>query len=98
MVEQVERKRSGWVVPAASVEAIRDEDAELFKAAILAMHDYSMGKAADTSSMTPAVRVLFNSFKETMDSYARRYEAIKKRNQETAKTRKPRKKNKEACE
>ena len=95
MVEnEVEKKRSGWVVPVASVEALRNEDAALFKEAMLAMHDYSIGRKMDMADMSAAARILFYSFKEQMDANTRRYEAIKKRNQETARTRKPRKKNK----
>ena len=92
MVEETEKKKTGWVVPADSVEAMRDEDADLFKEAILAMHDYNMYGAVDVKKLTPAARILFNSFKNAMDANARRYEAIKKRNQETAKTRKRAKK------
>jgi len=89
MVEQTEEleKKKGWVVPAASVEALRGEDAALFKEVFVAMHDYNMAGSLDTSSMTPAARVLFNVFKETIDANMRRYEAIKKRNQETAQKR-----------
>lgn len=82
MVETEEKKKTGWVVPAASVEAIRSESAELFKEAFLAMHDYNMGNDFDASALSPAARVLFMSFRDTMDNNARRYEAIKKRNQE----------------
>lgn len=92
MVEDIERKKTGWVVPADSVEAMRDEDADLFKEAILAMHDYNMYGTVDVKKLSPTARVLFNSFKSAMDANARRYEAIKKRNQETAKTRKRTKK------
>ena len=92
MVEETEKKKTGWVVPADSVEAMRDEDAVLFKEAILAMHDYNMYGAVDVKTLSPAARILFNSFKNAMDANARRYEAIKKRNQETAKTRKRAKK------
>ncbi|MBR3676560.1 MAG: hypothetical protein IKN71_05455 [Alphaproteobacteria bacterium] len=91
MVEETEKKK-GWVVPVAAVEALRSEDAELFKEAFLAMHDYNMNGDVDMTAMTPAARVLFSLFKETIDGNMRRYEAIKKRNQETAKSRKPRKK------
>lgn len=89
MVEQTEdnEKKRGWVVPAASVEALRSEDAALFKEVFLAMHDYNMAGRLDTSTLTPAARVLFNVFKETIDANVRRYEAIKKRNQETAQKR-----------
>ena len=72
-------------MPVASVEALRNEDAELFKEAFLAMHDYNMSGGVDVSVLSPAARVLFNMFKETMDANARRYEAIKKRNQENGK-------------
>jgi len=82
MVETEEKKKTGWVVPSASVEAIRFESAELFKEAFLAMHDYNMGNDFDASTLSPAARVLFMSFRDTMDNNARRYEAIKKRNQE----------------
>nr|DAH27377.1 MAG TPA: hypothetical protein [Bacteriophage sp.] len=92
MVEDIERKKTGWVVPADSIEAMRDEDADLFKEAVLAMHDYNMYGAVDVKKLSPTARVLFNSFKGAMDANARRYEAIKKRNQETAKTRKRTKK------
>lgn len=88
MVEETEKKRTGWVVPADSVEAMRNEDGELFKEAFIAMHDYNMGGVVDTSSLSPAARILFNSFKSAMDANARRYETIKKRNQENAKSRK----------
>jgi hypothetical protein len=92
MVEDIEKKKTGWVVPADSIEAMRDEDADLFKEAILAMHDYNMHGAVDVKKLSPTARVLFNSFKNAMDANARRYEAIKKRNQETAKIRKRTKK------
>lgn len=92
MVEDIERKKTGWVVPADSIEAMREEDADLFKEAVLAMHDYNMYGEVDIKALSPTARVLFNSFKNAMDANARRYEAIKKRNQETAKTRKRAKK------
>lgn len=92
MVEDIERKKTGWVVPADSVEAMREEDAALFKEAFIAMHDYNMCGAVDVQKLSPAARILFNSFKNAMDANARRYEAIKKRNQETAKSRKRTKK------
>lgn len=91
MVEETEKKK-GWVVPIAAVEAMRTEDAELFKEAFLAMHDYNMTGSIDVAAMSPAARVTFNLFKETIDGNMRRYEATKKRNQEIAKSRKPRKK------
>lgn len=92
MVEEIEKKKTGWVVPADSIEAMREEDAGLFKEAILAMHDYNMRGTVDIKTLSPAARVLFNSFKNAMDANARRYEAIKKRNQETAKSRRRTKK------
>ncbi|MBQ8465306.1 MAG: hypothetical protein IJ545_04775 [Alphaproteobacteria bacterium] len=92
MVEETEKKK-GWVVPAASIEALRNEDAALFKEAFLAMHDYNMNGNVDTSALSPAARILFISFKQTMDANTRRYEAIKKRNQENGKKSKGRKKN-----
>ena len=83
--EVIEERKKGWVVPAASVEAMRAEDAELFKETFIAMHDYNMHGAVDVKTLSPAARVLFKIFKETMDANVRRYEAIKKRNQENGK-------------
>ncbi len=85
MVEEVEKKKTGWVVPADSVEVMRNEDGELFKEAFIAMHDYNMCGAVDFQKLSPAARILFNSFKNTMDANLLRYEAIKKRNQENSK-------------
>ena len=47
MVEERETKKTGWVVPADSVEAMRDEDGALFKEAFIAMHDYNMYGTVD---------------------------------------------------
>ena len=92
MVEERETKKTGWVVPADSVEAMRDEDGALFKEAFIAMPDYNMYGTVDVKSLSPAARVLFNSFKIAMDANARRYEERCRRNQSIAKNRKPRKK------
>lgn len=85
MTDETDEKKKGWVVPAASVEAIRNEDGDLFKEAFLAMHDYNMGNEVDIMALSPAARVLFMSFRETMDANVMRYEAIKKRNAENGK-------------
>ncbi len=93
MVEERETKKTGWVVPADSVEAMRDEDAALFKEAFIAMHDYNMYGTADVKNLSPAARILFNSFKNAMDANARRYEERCRRNQENGKKNKGKKKN-----
>ncbi len=91
--EKEEKKKNGWIVPVDSVEALRGEDAELFKEAFLAMHDYNVSGAVDVSTLSPAARVLFNSFKNAMDANARRYEERCRRNQENGKKNKGKKKN-----
>ena len=93
MVEERETKKTGWVVPADSVEAMRDEDGALFKEAFIAMHDYNMYGTVDAKSLSPAARVLFNSFKNAMDANARRYEERCRHNQENGKKNKRKKKN-----
>lgn len=92
MVEEAEKKKNGWVVPADSVEAMRQENGDLFKEAFLAMHDYNMHGEVDISQLSPAARILFNSFKNAMDANVRRYEERCQRNRAIAKNRKPRKK------
>lgn len=92
MVEETEKKKTGWVVPADSVEAMREENGDLFKEAFLAMHDYNMRGTVDISGLSPTARVLFNSFKSAMDANARRYEERCQRNRDIAKNRKPRRK------
>jgi len=94
MTDENDDKKKGWVVPAASVEAIRHEDGELFKEAFLAMHDYNMGNDVDIMQLSPAARVLFMSFRETMDANVMRYEAIKKRNASISKAKNKSKKEK----
>ena len=47
----------------------------------------------DVKSLSPAARVLFNSFKNAMDANARRYEERCRRNQENGKKNKGKKKN-----
>lgn len=93
MVEETEKKKTGWVVPADSVEAMREENGDLFKEAFLAMHDYNMRGTVDISVLSPAARVLFNSFKSAMDANARRYEERCRRNKENGKKNKGKKKN-----
>lgn len=93
MVEQIEDKKKGWVVPITAVEALRDEEAELFKEAFLAMHDYNINGSIDTIKLSPAARVLFNAFKSAMDANTKRYEERCKRNQENGKKNKGKKKN-----
>ena len=90
--EKEEKKKVGYVVVAESIEAIRNENAELFKEAFLAIHDYNMEGSIDVSSLSVGARILFNSFKKAMDTNSRRYEERCKRNQENGKKSKGRKK------
>lgn len=93
MVEENITKKTGWVVPADSVEAMRSEDGDLFKEAFLAMHDYNMYGKTDISALSIGARVLLNSFKNAMDANSRRYEERCQRNQKNGSKNKGKKKN-----
>ena len=93
MVEENITKKTGWVVPADSVEAMRSEDGDLFKEAFLAMHDYNMHGSVDVSGLSPPARILFNSFKPAMDANTRRYEERCQRNQKNGRKNKGKAKN-----
>ena len=79
------------MIPADSIEALRDEKPELFKEAVLAIHDYSVSGEINLNSLSDGARLLFKSFRKGIDFYANKYAAKVKRNRETAKKRKPKK-------
>lgn len=92
MVEDKEdKKKPAYVVLVESIEALRDERPELFKEAVLAMHDYNVNGTIDTDSLSDGARLLFKAFRKGMDYYANKYAAKVKRNQENGRKNKGKK-------
>nr|DAG88544.1 MAG TPA: hypothetical protein [Herelleviridae sp.] len=89
--EKEEKKKTAYVVLAESIEALRDERPELFKEAVLAIHDYNINGDIDVETLSDGARMLFKSFRKGMDFYANKYAAKVKRNQENGKKRKGKK-------
>lgn len=89
--EKEEKKKTAYVVLAESIEALRDERAELFKEAVLAIHDYNINGAVDLETLSDGARMLFKSFRKGMDFYANKYAAKIKRNQENGRKNKGKK-------
>lgn len=89
--KEEKKEKTAYVIPADSIEALRDEKPELFKEAVLAIHDYSVSGEIDLDNLSDGARMLFKSFRKGIDFYANKYAAKVKRNRETAKKRKPRK-------
>lgn len=89
--EKEEKKKTAYVVLAESIEALRDERPELFKEAVLAIHDYNINGEIDVEQLSDGARMLFKSFRKGMDFYANKYAAKVKRNQENGKKRKSKK-------
>lgn len=89
--EKEEKKKTAYVTLAESIEVLRDEPAELFKEAVLAMHDYNVNGDIDVNTLSVGARMLFKSFRKGMDFYASKYAAKVKRNQENGKKRKSKK-------